>query len=110
MAAGASRLFAVLAMLFLPVVAAAQVIPPSAQPGRERERFVEPAAPRAQPGSGTISLPSTVAPKGAERITLTIARIVITGATVYTDAELAPLYADMIGGEVTLAAVYDLAQ
>jgi hypothetical protein len=27
----------------------AQVIPPSAQPGRERERFTEPVVPRAQP-------------------------------------------------------------
>ena len=67
MLAGGCRLLAVLAMLFLPVVAVAQVIPPSAQPGRERERFVEPQAPRAQPG-GVIALPSTVAPPGAERI------------------------------------------
>lgn len=110
MAAGASRLFAVLTMLVLPAVAAAQVVPPSAQPGRERERFVQPAPPQARPGGDSISLPSTVAPQGAERITLTIGRVVITGATVYSDADLAPLYADMIGGEVTLAAVYDLAK
>ncbi|MBV8836274.1 MAG: ShlB/FhaC/HecB family hemolysin secretion/activation protein, partial [Alphaproteobacteria bacterium] len=97
-------------MLVLPAVAAAQVVPPSAQPGRERERFVEPAPPQARPGGDSISLPSTVAPQGAERITLTIGRVVITGATVYSDADLAPLYADMIGGEVTLAAVYDLAR
>ena len=66
--------------------------------------------PRAQPGGDTISLPSTVAPPGAERITLTISRVVVTGATVYSDAELAPLYADLLGGEVSLAAVYDLAR
>jgi hemolysin activation/secretion protein len=110
MAAGARRLFAVLLMLVLPVAAAAQVIPPDAQPGRERERFVEPPRPRAQPGGDSISLPSTVAPQGAERITLTISRVVISGATVYSEADLAPLYADMVGGEVPLAAVYDLAR
>src|ERR1700704_1028706 len=110
MAAGGYRLFAVLAMLLLPVTAIAQVIPPSAAPGRERERFVDPPAPRAQPGGDTISLPSTVAPAGAEGITLTISRVVITGATVYSDADIAPLYADMIGHEVTLASVYDLAR
>jgi hemolysin activation/secretion protein len=110
MTAGACRLFAVLVTLFLPVVAAAQVIPPSAQPGRERDRFIEPPAPRAQPGGDNISLPSTVAPQGAERIMLTVGRVVITGATVYTDADLAPLYADLLGGEVSLAAVYDLAR
>jgi hemolysin activation/secretion protein len=97
-------------MLFLPVTAVAQVIPPSAQPGRERERFVEPQAPAARPGGATITLPSTVAPPGAEGIRLTVSRVVITGATVYSDADLAPLYADLTGGEVSLAAIYDLAR
>jgi len=110
MAAGRCRFWAVLAMLFVPVTAVAQVIPPSALPGRERERFVEPQGPRAQPGGATITLPSTVAPPGAEGIRLTISRVVVTGATVYSDADLAPLYADLIGGEVSLAAVYDLAR
>ena len=48
--------------------------------------------------------------QGAERITLTISRVVVTGATVYSDADLAPLYADLMGAEVSLAAVYDLAR
>jgi hemolysin activation/secretion protein len=109
MIAGRYRFFAVLAILCFPVVAAAQVIPPSEQPGRERERFVEPQAPRAQPG-GTIALPSTVAPSGAETIRLTIRRIVVTGASVYSEADLAPLYADLVGPEVSLAAVYEIAR
>src|SRR3954471_24033473 len=110
MAAGRCRFWAVLAILFVPVTAVAQVIPPSAQPGRERERFVEPQAPAARPGGATITLPSTVAPPGAEGIRLTVSRVVITGATVYSDADLAPLYADLTGGEVSLAAIYDLAR
>ncbi len=89
MVPGRCRLLAVLAFLFLPVVAVAQVIPPGAQPGRERERFTEPTAPRAQPGT-VITLPSTVAPAGAEGIRLTVSRVVITGATVYSEADLAP--------------------
>src|SRR3981081_3748198 len=109
MSAGACRLFAVLATLLLPVTAVAQV-PPSEQPGRERERFVEPPQARAQPGAGVISLPSTTAPPGAESIKLTISKVIVTGATVYPEADFAPLYADMLGGEVTLAAVYDLAR
>ena len=109
MTAGARRLFAALAILLLPAVAAAQ-IPQSELPGRERQRFIEPQAPRAQPGGDTISLPSTVAPPGAEKITLTISRVVVTGATVYNDADLAPLYADLMGEEVSLAAVYELAR
>jgi hemolysin activation/secretion protein len=108
MSAGYSRIFAVLALL-LPATAFAQV-PPSEQAGRERQRFVEPQAPRAQVVGGQISLPSTVAPAGAEGIHLSISRVVITGATVYSDADLAPLYAEMVGHQVTLAAVYDLAR
>ena len=110
MAAGRCRLLAVLAILLVPVAAAAQVIPPSEQPGRERERFVEPQAPRAQPGGPAITLPSTVAPAGAEAIRLTIGRIVVTGATVYSEADLAPLYADLVGGDVSLASVYEIAR
>jgi hemolysin activation/secretion protein len=109
MVAGRCRFFAVLAILCFPVVAAAQVIPPSAAPGRERERFIEPQAPRAQPG-GTISLPSTVAPSGAETLRLTIRRVVVTGASVYSEEQLAPLYADLVGHEVSLAAVYEIAR
>ena len=111
MTAGRGRLLAVLALLFLPVTAVAQVIPPGAQPGREREQLAPPVAgPQARPGGDTISLPSTVAPAGAESIKLTIGRVVITGATVYSEADLAPLYADLVGAEVSLAAVYDLAR
>jgi len=111
MVAGRGRLLAVLALLFFPVTAVAQVIPPGAQPGREREQLAPPVqGPRAQPGGTTITLPSTVAPAGAASIKLTISRIVITGATVYSEADLAPLYADLVGGEVSLAAVYELAR
>jgi hemolysin activation/secretion protein len=111
MSAGYRRAFAVLAMLLLlPTGSFAEVVPPSDLPGRERDRFVIPQPPRAKPGGPVIALPSTVAPAGAEGIRLTVSRFVITGATVYSEADLAPLYADMLGGEITLAAVYDLAR
>ena len=111
MAPGGCRLLAVLLLLLLPVVAAAQAIPPGAQPGRERQQVAPPVAgPQARPVGPSISLPSTVAPPGAESIMLTVSRIVITGATVYGDEDLAPLYADLVGHEVPLAAVYELAR
>jgi hemolysin activation/secretion protein len=87
----------------------AQIVPPSDQPGRERERFMPPAAPLAQPGGPTISVPGIEAPPGAAETTLVIRQIRITGATVYSSAQLAELYADMIGQRVTLQAVYELA-
>jgi hemolysin activation/secretion protein len=110
MLAGRCRFLAVLAMLCFPAVAVAQVIPPSAQPGRERDRFVEPQAPRARPGGEGISLPGTVAPSGAEGIRLTIGRIVVTGATVYSAADFEPLYADLLNHDVPLTAVYEIAR
>src|SRR3712207_3968001 len=99
MSAGLIRAFAVLAVTLLPVCAVAEVSRGDL-PGRERERFVEPPAARAQPGGDSISLPSTVAPAGAESIRLTVSRVVVTGATVYDAAEFAPLYADLIGPEI----------
>jgi hemolysin activation/secretion protein len=111
MPAGLCRLMAALALVIITTAAVAQpVIPPSAQPGRERERFTEPPAPLAEPGGQAISLPSTVAPKGAERINVLVRGVQIVGMTVYTQEQLAPLYADLIGHQVTLQAIYDLAQ
>src|SRR5256885_1536698 len=110
MVAGIGRLAAALAMASFPLAAVAQVIPPSEQPGRERERFIERPAARAQPGGPGISLPSTIAPAGAENIRVLIRGVRITGATVYRPEQLAPLYADMVGHEVPLAAIYELAR
>src|SRR5260370_25620277 len=86
------------------------VIPPSVQPGREQQRFTEPPPPLSQPRGPAISLPSTVAPKGADRVKVFIRGVTIAGMTVYTQDQVAPLYADLIGHEVTLQAIYDLAQ
>jgi hemolysin activation/secretion protein len=97
------------ASIFGASVPALAQISPSDLPGRELERFREPVAPRAQPGGATVSLPSSVAPAGADRTTLTLARVVILGNTVYRPDEFAPLYADLIGRVTTLQAVYDIA-
>ena len=88
----------------------AQVIPPSEQPGRERQRFVQPPSPQAQPAGPTVTLPSTVAPKGAEKVFVVVRGVEITGSTVYNGKQLAPLYTDLVGHRVSLAAIYALAQ
>lgn len=97
-------------VLGMPMAAVAQIIPPGDLPGRGRERFIEPPAAQAQPRGTVIALPSTVAPPGAENVKLVIRSVVITGSTVYSPDQLAPLYADLLGHEVSLQAVYDLAQ
>ena len=103
-------ILAVLAVILLPAAAFSQVIPPSEQPGRERERFIEPRPPLAQPGAPSVILPSTEAPPGAAQIRLSIRDICIHGSTIYTKDQLAPLWADLIGPDVPLQAVYDLAK
>jgi hemolysin activation/secretion protein len=87
----------------------AQIVPPSDQPGRERERFEPPAVPLAQPGGPAITVPGIEAPPGAAQTFLVIRQIQITGATVFTAAQFAELYADLIGHRVSLQQVYDLA-
>src|SRR5262249_39834707 len=79
-------------------------------PGRERERFERPPVPLAQPGGPAISVPSIEAPPGAAETKLVIRQIRIVGATVYPAAQLAEVYAALIGKTVTLQAVYEVAQ
>jgi hemolysin activation/secretion protein len=90
--------------------AKAQVIPPSELPGRERQRFLQPPTPQAQPGGPVVTLPSTVAPKGADKVLLVVRGVQITGSTVYGAADFKPLYVGLIGRRVPLAEVYALAQ
>src|SRR5262249_4056658 len=78
-------------------------------PGREAERFRELPSPRAQPGGSMISLPSSVAPAGADRTTLRLVRIVVVGSTVYRPGAFAPSYPALPGRVVTLQAVYAIA-
>src|SRR5262249_6955121 len=108
---------AALAMVSVSFAAVAQVVPPGAQtappsahPGGSAGGFDRPPVPLAQPGGPAISGPGIEAPPGAAETKLLIRQIRIVGATVYTAARLAELYADLVGRTVTLQAVYDLAQ
>ena len=106
------RFLAALALLVFSQLlpAAAQIIPSSELPGRARERFEQPRAPLSQPGGAVVSLPSTVAPEGAEKLMVTVRGVRIVGGTVYSAEDLEPLYRDIIGREVPVTVIYDLAQ
>jgi len=88
----------------------AQTVPPNAQPGRERELFTQPRPPQAQPRGPAVTLPSTVAPAGADKVKVVIRRVEVAGSTVYQQAELAKLYADLLAKPTTLATVYEIAR
>src|SRR5262245_60703824 len=97
------------AMLVASLPALAQVIPPSERPGPERERFEQPTPSLAQPGGPAISMPGTAAPPGADKIKLVLRGVRTVGGTIYRPEELAALYGDLVGHEITLAAVYEIA-
>ncbi len=101
---------AALAATLLPYAASAQVLRSGDLPGRERERFITPPPPLSQPGGPIVVLPSTAPPTDAEKINVTIRDICIKGATVYTKDQLAPLFADLVGHDVPVQALYDLAK
>jgi hypothetical protein len=67
--------------LLLTTIAAIAQVPSGELPGRERERFREPEAPRAQPGGPTITLPSTVAPAGAEKVPVMVRDVEVVDST-----------------------------
>jgi hemolysin activation/secretion protein len=103
-------LFAAVVLLGSSQAALAQIIPASELPGRAREEFVQPRAPLSRPGGPVVSLPSTVAPPGAENLKVTVRGVRIVGGTIYSPEDLEPLYRDLIGHEVPVTAVYDIAQ
>src|SRR5882672_11133265 len=98
-----------LAAAMLTASSAFAQIPSSELPGRERERFEQPTPALAKPGGPAITLPGSVAPPGADKITLVLRGVRIIGGTIYRSDELSALYHDLVGQPVTLAAVYDIA-
>ena len=93
-----------------PAVSFGQLIPPSALPGRVQQRFEQPATPRARPGGVTIKLPEMVEPAGAAATPIFIKNFVIEGSTIYSSADLAPLYAGLVAHEATVASIYEVAR
>src|SRR5215831_680257 len=108
---GARKLIAVAALLATaaPFAANAQ-ISGSNLPGRERERFITPPAPQAQPRGPAVVLPSEAPPAGAAQIRISIRDICIKGGTIYRKEDFEPLYHDLIGREIPIQALYDLAK
>jgi hemolysin activation/secretion protein len=104
------RFFFAWVLVAIPALASAQVIPPSAQPGRERERFTQPPVPRAQPGGPAVSLPSTEAPPGADKVKIVIRGVRVTGSTIYRADQLRETYADLLAKATTLQTVYEIAR
>src|SRR5437868_6512888 len=84
-------------------------LPPGAEPGREPLRPVMP-----QPSLGTprIEVPRSSAaepPPGAKEAKFALRELLIDGATAFPADALRPLYAGLLGREVTVAEVFEVA-
>jgi len=89
-------------------------VPPGAgtvAPGRIEQPFRPETGPPPAGGAPIVppGLGPSVAPPGAAQAHFILQRIVIEGANVFSAADLAPLYQDMVGRDVTLQQIYDAA-
>jgi len=87
------------------------VLPGPAQPGLLERRFEPPQLPKSE--GGAIVTPETEgaeAPPGAETASFVLKGVVVEGSTVFTAAELAPLWDGALDTKVSVKTVYDLAQ
>lgn len=73
---------------------------------RLNERFETPEEPRAQLDP---IIPEAPDPVTAERIRFALTGVNIDGSTIYSSAELLPLYKDFLGTEVTLSQIFQIA-
>jgi len=81
-----------------------------ADPGRAQEQFLqEMPQPRVSPQITVKEMDLINAPPGAEDVMLVLGGVRIQGNTVYTEADLAPIYNGLIGDEISLAEVYRIA-
>ncbi len=87
----------------------AQVQPRVPLPGQVEREFAPPPALRAPPRALPALPPPPAPPPPSPAVRLVITAIVVEGATVYTQAELAPLLAPFVGKEVALDDIYRLA-
>lgn len=109
LARSCGSIFAVAALLALATPANAVDLPGAAEPARIQEELEMPVAPRATPGAEP-GLPEQDVPFGAEEVRFVLQNVAFDGATVYSQDDLRPLWADLAGQEVSLMEIYDVAR
>lgn len=91
-------------------IAAAQVIPPSVQPGQTQQQFKPAPAPApVKPPISVQAPPPNAPPPGAENVRITLENVEVAGATVYSQADFAPLIKPYLNRQITLVDLYRLA-
>ena len=101
---------AVLLLFAVLDAALAQVLPPSADPSRVRQRFEPPPLPPRPAPPDVPRLPERGVPPGTVDVRFVLSEIRIEGATVYDVDEFRPLYGELIGQEVALDRIFQITQ
>ena len=84
-------------------------LPSGAEPGRETPRPVMPQSSTAVPRIEVPQSPSAQAPAGAQEARFTLKTLDIEGATAFPADDLRQLYAGLLGREVSVAEVFEVA-
>lgn len=87
-----------------------QRLPDTADPGQLLRRFEERIEPQVRPPVRIPEAPPTEAPAEAADVTFTLTGITLDGVSVYPEADLARLWQDELGEEVSLATIYEIAE
>lgn len=108
------RLLAVLLPLLLAPAVHAQTtspsLPPGAEPGRETLRPVLPTPGLNAPAIAVPRAAATTAPPGSEALRFTLTQLQIDGASRYSAESLKPLYADLLGQNISVLQAFGVAQ
>lgn len=90
--------------------APAQPVPGQVQPGQIERQFDRTRPPA--PGGEVLvpAVPEPRAPAGSEATRFLLQRLVLDGVTVYGEGDLRPAWQDLLGREVSLAQLYEVAQ
>lgn len=100
-----------IAVLFSASVSFAQAVPSSAEPSRVGGQIAPMQAPTLSTAAPAVASGGTIsAPNGAEKVKLTLQSVTVDNMTVYTEKQIAYLYKDMIGKQISLADVYGIAE
>src|SRR4051812_21388555 len=97
------------ALLLLAVSGAFAQVPGTVQPGQIERQFERPREPQAPIEVVAPPAPEQRAPADAERVRFVLSSVQVSGATVYTPETLSAAWQSLIGKEVSLAQLYDVA-
>lgn len=102
-------IFLFLAVVLLPQEARAQTLPPTVAPGVIERQFELPVEPKSSEQQILPPIGSPDHPDQAEEIRFNLSDLIVSGSTVYAEADLRPLYQRFLGKEINLAIIFAVA-